>query len=82
MTDVLNSTDKNKLKLYITKIESLEADKNEITENIREVFKEISADGFDIKIVRQIIKLRKMKEETRKEAEILLDLYKAAIEMD
>lgn len=82
MTDVLNSTDKNKLKLYITKIESLEADKNEIAENIREVFKEISSDGFDIKIVRQIIKLRKMKEETRKEAEILLDLYKAAIEMD
>lgn len=81
MNEVFNGTDKNKLKLYVTKLESLEAEKNQIAEGVREVFKELADDGFDVKTVRQILKLRKMKEDSRKEAEELLDLYKVALEM-
>lgn len=81
MNEVFNGTDKNKLKLYVTKIESLEAEKNQIAESMRDVFKEMADDGFDVKTVRQILRLRKMKEDTRREAEELLDLYKTALEM-
>lgn len=81
MNEVFNGTDKNKLKLYVTKIESLEAEKNQVAESMRDVFKEMADDGFDIKTVRQILRLRKMKEDTRREAEELLDLYKTALEM-
>lgn len=82
MTEVFNGTDKNKLKLYVAKIESLEADKVQVNDNIKEVFKEVASDGFDVKTVRQILRLRKMKEDSRREAEELLDLYKTALDMD
>lgn len=81
MNEVFNSTDKSKLKLYVTKVENLEAEKNQISEGIREVYKEMADEGFDVKTVRQVIKIRKMKEDSRKEAEELLELYKAALEM-
>ncbi len=50
-------------------------------ENIREVFAEAKSVGFDVKIMKQIMKLRKMKNEDRAEQEELLDIYKAALGM-
>lgn len=50
-------------------------------ENLREVFSEAKSIGFDVKIMKQIIKLRKMKKEDLAEQEELLDIYKAALGM-
>ena len=71
----------NQLKLFIEKIEKLESEKADLMENIKEVFAESKSSGFDPKIMKEIIKIRKMKNEDRIEQEELLDVYKAAIGM-
>lgn len=68
-----------KLKLFVEKIERLEAEKADLTTDIREVFAEAKGTGFDTKIMRQIIKLRRMEEPDRKEQDELLDLYRQAL---
>ena len=71
----------NQLRLFIEKIEKLESEKADLMENIKEVFAESKSSGFDPKIMKEIIKIRKMKNEDRIEQEELLDVYKAAIGM-
>ena len=71
----------NQLKLFIEKIEKLENEKADLMENIKEVFAESKSSGFAPKIMKEIIKIRKMKNEDRIEQEELLDIYKAAIGM-
>ena len=70
-----------KLKAFIERIERLEEEKADLMENIREVFAEAKALGFDVKIMRQIIKLRKMKKEELAEQEELLTIYMQALGM-
>jgi uncharacterized protein (UPF0335 family) len=67
------------LKLFIERIETLEIEKAECIERIRDVLAEAKNEGFDVKIIRQVIKLRKMKKEEVAEQEELLDLYRRAI---
>jgi uncharacterized protein (UPF0335 family) len=69
------------LRGYITRIEKLEEDKKALAEDIKEVFQESRANGFDNKIVRKIIALRKMDAAEREELETLIDLYKHALGM-
>ena len=69
------------LRQYIERIERLEEEKKTISEDIREVFAEAKGNGFDSKIMRKIISLRKMEESERDEQDTLLDLYKAALGM-
>ena len=71
----------NQLRLFVEKIEKLESEKADLMENIKEVFAESKSSGFDPKIMKEIIKIRKMKNEDRIEQEELLDIYKAAIGM-
>ena len=71
----------NQLRLFVEKIEKLESEKADLMENIKEVFAESKSVGFDPKIMKEIIKIRKMKNEDRIEQEELLDIYKAAIGM-
>lgn len=71
----------NQLRLFIEKIERLEEEKFELQENIREVFAEAKSTGFDVKVMKQIIKMRKMKNEELQEQEELLDLYRQALGM-
>ncbi|MDX2094739.1 MAG: DUF2312 domain-containing protein [Alphaproteobacteria bacterium] len=71
-----------KLKSYIERIERLEEDKAGIASDIRDVFAEAKSNGFDVKAMRQVMKLRKMKANERTEAEYMLDLYKRALGMD
>lgn len=80
MTDI-GGISGNQLRLFIEKIERLEEEKSELMENIREVFSEAKSVGFDIKVMKQVLKLRKMKKEDLVEQEELLDLYKAALGM-
>ena len=75
----MHSSDVNKLKLYIEKIENLEVEKTEIQENISDVFKQAKADGFDVKTMKRILKLKKMKTEDRENEDLLLDTYMIAL---
>jgi uncharacterized protein (UPF0335 family) len=71
-----------KLKSYIERIERLDEDKAGIASDIRDVFAEAKSNGFDVKAMRQVLKLRKMKANERTEAEYMLDLYKRALGLD
>lgn len=72
----------DQLKQYIERIERLEEEKQALQADVREVYAEAKANGFDTKIMRQVIKLRKMDRDDRSEQEQLLDLYKRALEME
>ncbi len=69
------------LKNYVERIEKLEQEKKDIQDHIRDVYARVAAEGFDVKIIRQIIRLRKMDDEDREEQETLLDIYKRALGM-
>ncbi len=71
-----------KLKSYIERIERLDEDKAGIASDIRDVFAEAKSNGFDVKTMRTVMKLRKMKANERSEAEYMLDLYKRALGME
>ncbi len=75
----MHSSDVNKLKLYIEKIENLEVERVEIQENISDVFKQAKSDGFDVKTMKKIIRLKKMKTEDRENEDLLLDTYMVAL---
>lgn len=70
-----------KLKSFVERIERLEAEKGELGADIREVYAEAKGNGFDTKIMRQVIKLRKMEPADRSEQDALLDLYRKALEL-
>ncbi len=70
-----------RLKAFIERVERLEEEKKALMEDIKEVYAEAKAVGFDTKIMRKIVSLRKMETEKRNEEEQLLELYKSAIGM-
>jgi len=70
-----------RLRSFIQRIERLEEEKKTISDDIREVFAEAKSTGFDPKIMRQVIKLRKMETADRQEQEALLETYLAALGM-
>jgi uncharacterized protein (UPF0335 family) len=70
-----------KLKSFVERIERLEAEKTEMLADIREVYAEAKGNGFDTKIMRQVIRLRKMESADRQEQDALLDLYRQALGM-
>jgi uncharacterized protein (UPF0335 family) len=72
------STD-DRLRLLIERIERLEEEKKGIADDIRDVYAEAKAVGYDTKIMRQIVRLRKMNADDRAEMEAILDTYKAAL---
>jgi uncharacterized protein (UPF0335 family) len=69
----------SQLKSFIERIERLEEEKAGIATDIREVYAEAKSSGFEPKVMRQVIKLRKMDRDDRQEQEALLDLYLNAI---
>jgi uncharacterized protein (UPF0335 family) len=71
----------DRLKSFIERIERLEEEKRALAEDIKEVFAEAKGTGFDTKIMRQIIKIRKMDKDELDEQETLLDVYKRALGM-
>ncbi|HZS81895.1 MAG TPA: DUF2312 domain-containing protein [Stellaceae bacterium] len=70
-----------RLKSFIERIERLEEEKRALAEDIKEVYAEAKGTGFDTKIMRQIIRIRKMDKDDLDEQETLLDLYKRALGM-
>ncbi len=71
----------DRLKQIVEKVERLEEEKREVAEQIKEVFAEAKSEGFDIRTLRQVLRLRRMKPHDRSEQEELLELYKAALGM-
>ena len=70
-----------KLKSFVERVEKLEAEKAELTADIREVYSEAKGQGFDTKIMRQVVRMRKLETADRQEMEAILDLYLAALGM-
>tara|TARA_Y100000588_G_scaffold185635_1_gene199497 strand:- start:170 stop:412 length:243 start_codon:yes stop_codon:yes gene_type:complete len=70
-----------RLQSFIERVERLEEERTALSADIREVYSEAKAVGFDIRIMRQIVRLRKMNSSDRHEQEELLDLYKNALGM-
>jgi len=71
----------DRLRSFVERIERLEEEKTALSADIREVYSEAKGTGFDIKVLRQIIRLRKMDQSDRQEQEQLLDLYMRALDM-
>jgi uncharacterized protein (UPF0335 family) len=71
----------DRLKSFIERIERLEEEKRALAADIKEVYAEAKGTGFDTKIMRQLIKIRKMDKDDLDEQETLLDVYKRAIGM-
>ena len=80
MTDVTGVSGE-RLRSFIERIERLEEEKKALSDDIREVYSEAKGTGFDIKVLRQIIRLRKMDASDRSEMEEVLDVYKRALGM-
>ena len=70
-----------RLQSFVERLERLEEEKTSLSADIKEVYSEAKSGGFDIKILRQIVRLRKMNTSDRQEQEELLDLYKNALGM-
>ena len=73
---VVNATD---LKQIVSKVENLETEKSEITEHIRDVLAEAKHKGYDVKAIKQVIKLRRKSKEKLAHEEAILETYRVAL---
>jgi uncharacterized protein (UPF0335 family) len=71
-----------RIRSFVERIEHLDTVLQELNEQKKEVFAEAKAEGFDVKILKEIIKLRKQDQDERDERETLLDLYMRAMETE
>ena len=69
----------DQLRLFIERIERLEEEKKGIADDIKDVYAEAKATGYDTKTMRAVVRLRKLENHVRQEAEALLETYKAAL---
>ena len=72
---------KDHLKAFVERVERLEEEKKTIADDIRDVYAEAKANGFDIKALRTIVRLRKQDVDERKEQEAILETYLQALGM-
>lgn len=77
--DVLNASAQGQLRSIIERVERLEVEKAEIADQIKEVFAEAKGNGFDVKILRMVVRLRRQDPAKRAEEEAVLDLYMSAL---
>jgi uncharacterized protein (UPF0335 family) len=70
----------DQLRTIVERIEQVEEEIRELTEARKEIYLEAKGNGFDVKVLREVIKLRKQDEEEREEHETLLDIYLRAID--
>jgi uncharacterized protein (UPF0335 family) len=80
MSDLHLAT-RNQLKAFIERIERLEEEKAALSGDIKDVYLEAKGTGFDVKIMRQVIRLRKQNINERKEMEAILETYMSALGM-
>ncbi|MFN3473109.1 MAG: DUF2312 domain-containing protein [Blastomonas sp.] len=78
MSETTMSAD-DQLRLFIERIERLEEEKKGVADDIRDTYAEAKSQGYDPKIMRQVVRLRKMEAHDRQEMELILETYKAAL---
>ncbi len=78
MSDVVGIAG-DRIRSFVERIEQIETELKELTEAKKEIFAEAKGEGFDVKILKEIIKLRKQDQEERDEHETLLDVYMRAM---
>ena len=71
MTDIANDA----LRLFVERIERLEEEKRGLADDIKDVYAEAKATGYDTKIMREVIRLRRMERHARQERDAMLQLY-------
>ncbi|MEL6289781.1 MAG: DUF2312 domain-containing protein [Pseudomonadota bacterium] len=79
--DIANDTTAKQLRSFVERVERLEEEKAALAQDIREVFAEAKSVGFDTKVMRQIIRIRKQDSNERAEQEAVLDTYMRALGM-
>lgn len=72
-------TTDDRLRLLIERVERLEEEKKGVADDIKDVYLEAKAVGYDVRIMRQIVRLRKMNPDDRREMDLLIDTYRAAL---
>ena len=77
--DVLTATAQGRLKSIIERLERLDEDKQAVMTDMKEVFAEAKADGYDVKVLRKVIRIRKQDKAKRQEEESITDLYLSAL---
>jgi uncharacterized protein (UPF0335 family) len=77
--DAIHTSAQGKLKSLIERIERLEEDKKAVSADLKEVYAEAKGEGFEVKIVRKVVRLRAQDKAKRQEEEALIDLYISAI---
>lgn len=77
-----NGNADDRLRLLIERVERLEEEKRGIADDIKDVYAEAKAVGYDTKAMRQIIRLRKMKPDDRRQQQMILDTYCTALGLD
>ena len=75
------SVAQDQLRAFIERIERMEEEKKAISDDIKEIYAEAKGNGFDTKVLRQIVRIRKQDANERLEQEALLDLYMSALGM-
>ena len=76
-----DSVAQDQLRAFIERIERMEEEKKAIADDIKEIYAEAKGNGFDTKVLRQIVRIRKQDHAERMEQEALLELYMAALGM-
>jgi uncharacterized protein (UPF0335 family) len=79
--EVANNLSKQQLKHLVEKLERLEEEKANVSEALKEVFQEAKSNGFDIKTIKQVLKLRKMDRDQLQEQDALIELYRDILEV-
>ena len=79
-SDAIGAAAREQLKAFVARIERLEEDKANVMADMKEVYAEAKSSGYDTKILRKVIALRKIDRHERQETEALLDLYLGAVE--
>lgn len=82
MPDASGGISAERLRSFVKRIEKLEEDKAAVAEDLKEVYAEAKGTGFDVKIIRKIVQIRKMELEKRREQDELIELYKSALGME
>jgi uncharacterized protein (UPF0335 family) len=79
-SDAIGGAARDQLKAFVARIERLDEDKQAVMADMKEVYAEAKSMGFDTKILRKVIALRKVDQHERQETEALLELYLGAVE--
>jgi uncharacterized protein (UPF0335 family) len=82
MTDIGHNSANENLRLFLERIDRLEEEKKGIADDIRDVFSEAKAVGYDVTMMREMRKLRKMDNADRAEREAIRDTYKSSLGLD